>query len=295
MKRLILLVTGLSFSALALGGEVVDKQLDADPSGEVVIDIVRGAITVVGWDRAVVHVKGERDEKSEEFIFAREGNVIRISDELKSRRSGGDASGTHITVQVPRNSSVEMETVSANQDVREINGVVRLDSVSGAINAAGLERSANLASVSGDITLKGGSGEVRVDSVSGNVKVEINAQRLQAESVSGDVEVENAGMLQRLDASTVSGNLLIRTALAPEAEADLESVSGDVDLELRGELNVRFNLKTGPGGDIENGLSDLRPDRERYTGAESLELRLGQGGADVDASVISGTITIRRQ
>ena len=58
---------------------------------------------------------------------------------------------------------------------------------------------------------------------------------------------------------------------------------------------MRFNLKTGPGGDIENGLSDLRPDRERYTGAESLELRLGQGGADVDASVISGTITIRRQ
>lgn len=29
------------------------------------------------------------------------------------------------------------------------------------------------------------------------------------------------------------------------------------------------------------------------TGAESLDLRLGQGGADVDASVVSGTITIR--
>ena len=295
MNRLIITALGMCLTGMVCAGEAVDKQLDADPSGEVVINVVRGAVTVVGWDQAAVHVKGERDEKSEEFIFAREGNVIRISDELKSRRSGGDANGTQITVQVPRNSSVELESVSANQDVREINGVVRLDSVSGEINAAGLERSANLASVSGDIRLHGGSGEVRVDSVSGNIKMEINAQRLQAESVSGDVEVENAGMLQRLDASTVSGNLLIRTALAPEAEADLESVSGNVDLLLRGELNVRFNLETGPGGDIENELSDLQPERERYTGAESLELRVGQGGADVDASVISGTITIKRQ
>jgi len=295
MNRLMMAVAGSCMSAMALCGEAVDMQLDADPAGEVSIDVVRGSVTVVGWDKAVVHVKGQRDEKSEEFIFAREGKLIRISDELKSRGSGSDEDGTRLTIQVPHNSSVEMETVSANQEVRGVNGVLRLDSVSGDINAAGSGRSANLASVSGNITLNGGAGEVRLDSVSGDIKAVINAERLQAESVSGNLEVENEGVLQRLDASTVSGDLVILTALAPEAEADLESVSGDVDLELRGELNVRFNLETGPGGDIENELSDVRPNRERYTGAESLDMRLGQGGADVDASVVSGTITIRRK
>ncbi len=295
MNRLMVAVTGMCLSAMALGGEKVDMKMDADPSGEVVIDVVRGDVKVVGWDQAVVQVQGERDEKSEEFVFERDGRLIRIADELKSRSSGGDESGTHLTIQVPRNSSVEMETVSANQDVSGINGMVRLDAVSGSIHAAGLGRNANLASVSGDITLNGGIGELRLDSVSGNVKAEINAQRLQVESVSGDVEINNDGVLQRLDASTVSGNLVIHTALAADAEADLESVSGDVDLVLRGELNVRFNLETGPGGDIENEMTDARPERERYTSAESLELRLGQGGADVDASVVSGRITIDKE
>jgi DUF4097 and DUF4098 domain-containing protein YvlB len=288
-------VTGLCISALAAAGEAVDMQLEADPSGEVVIDVVRGSVTVVGWDQSVVHVKGERDDKSDEFIFEREGKRVRIADELKSRHSGDDDKGTHITVQVPRNSAVEMETVSANQDVRDISGQVRLDSVSGDINAAGPGRSANLTTVSGDLTLNGGIGEVRLESVSGDVKAAIKAERLQVESVSGDVMVKNDGVLQRLDASTVSGNLEIHSALAAEAEADLESVSGDVDLVLRGELNVRFNLETGPGGDIENEMNDTRPDRERYTGAESLDLRLGQGGADVDASVVSGRITINHE
>ncbi|MBI1731704.1 MAG: DUF4097 family beta strand repeat protein [Gammaproteobacteria bacterium] len=295
MNRLAVTVMGVFLSGALHGAESVNQRLDADPDGRVQIDVVRGSVTVTGWDQNTVHVQGTRDDDSREFIFERDGRVIRIEDELESgSRGGGDGNGTRITVQVPRNSTVELETVSASQNVGDVSGSVQLESVSGDVVATNIGGGAELTSVSGKITLSGGSGEVRVDSVSGDVTADMAAERLWVDSVSGDVTVNNAGTLKRLEASTVSGDLHVRTALGADADVSLESVSGDVELALRGDPNADFSLETGPGGDIENQLTDVRPERERYTGSESLEMRLGQGEANVEASVISGTITIRK-
>jgi DUF4097 and DUF4098 domain-containing protein YvlB len=276
-------------------GERVDLRLDADPRGRVVVEIVRGKVTVEGWDEQAVHVQGTRDDKSEEFVFERNGREIVIQDELKSRSGGRDSSGTHITVRVPRGSDVDIDTVSAAQRVRDIDGDVRLEAVSGGIDAAGLRGDAAIGTVSGDIVVAGATGEVRLESVSGGIDADVDATRLDVEAVSGDAIVNNGGALERLDASTISGDLEVRTALAEKARANLESVSGDVTLTLRGELDARFYVETGPGGDIENGLTDQSPRRERYVGAETLDMRLGEGSADVEASVITGTVTLRRE
>jgi DUF4097 and DUF4098 domain-containing protein YvlB len=295
MNKLAIAALCLSFSAASAAGEAVDRRVDADPKARVRIDIVRGSVTVEGWDQNAVHVQGTRDDDSREFIVERDGRDILIEDELKGHSSGRDRDGTQITVRVPRGGTVEMDTVSANQEVRGVDGGVRLEAVSGDINAGKLGGEADLSTVSGNITLADAGGEIRLESVSGDVEARVNAGRLDVESVSGHVDVDNAAALERLEGSTISGNLEVRTKLAPNAEVSLESVSGDLELVLLGDIDARFNLETGPGGNIENGLTDQSPKRERYVGSESLAMRVGQGGADVDVSVVSGTITISKE
>lgn len=295
MKKIMLAALAAGLAGTVLAGEPIDKRIDADAQSKIRIGIVRGAVTVEGWDENAVHVKGTRDDKSKQFVFEREGREIVIEDELKSRRSGGDDDGTIITVRVPRGSEVEMDTVSAGQNVQNLDGDVHLESVSGNITAGDLRRDAALGTVSGDINLGSAIGEVRLESVSGDIQADVDAARLDVEAVSGNVRVNNTGVLKRLEGSTVSGDLEVRTGLAPDGEANVESVSGDLTLMFHGELSARIYAETGPGGDIENELTDQRPARERYVGAESLDLRVGQGGADVEASVVTGTIYLRKE
>lgn len=295
MNQLTMAMVAACLGAMAHAGEPVDLRLDADPQSKVRIDIVRGEVSVEGWDENAVRVQGTRDDKSKEFIFERDGREILIEDELKSRSGIGNGDGTIITVFVPRGSSVEMDTVSAGQTVKDVNGGVRLESVSGDVGARALRNGAAIGSVSGDVVLSGATGEVRLESVSGDIEADVDTTRLDVETVSGDAVVRNAGAVERLEASTVSGDLDVHTALAADGEASLESVSGDITLTLRDNVDARFYVETGPGGDIENGLSDQRPQRERYVGAESLEMRLGQGSADVEASVVTGTISLLKE
>lgn len=295
MKQLMMATLLAACMPAIQAGEVVNLTLDADPRSEVSIDVVSGAIKVVGWDKHAVHVEGTRDDQSEEFIFEREGREIRIEDRLKRRGFGDAGSGTLITVQVPRGSSVVTDVVSADVDVREVSGSARIDTVSGDITLQLLGADAHASTVSGEIKVMDGGGEIHLESVSGDIEASVDAERLLVESVSGSISATNRGSLRRGNGSTVNGDLMLVTALAPDAELDLESVNGDIELRVRGEINARFSLETGPGGDVDNGLTDQKPRRERYTGAEELDLTVGDGGADVRGEVVNGSITLRKE
>jgi DUF4097 and DUF4098 domain-containing protein YvlB len=91
------------------------------------------------------------------------------------------------------------------------------------------ETSVTLRSVAGRVRVTGVKGEVRAESVSGDVEVTSAQHVTRARSISGDVAVTDAANTDVLDASTVSGNLLLRRLRVRAIEA--QTVSGDVLLE----------------------------------------------------------------
>lgn len=262
--------------APAMAGEAINKRIDADPDGEVVIEVIRGDVRVVGWDEAAVSVQGSRDDSSEEFHFERDGNVIIIEDEVRNGGGFGRSRGTNITVRIPRTSDLSVSVVAANLEISDLAAEVRAEAVSGSIDVEKV------------------SGELRLETVSGDVRVDAASERMEVGSVSGRVRVVNSVPLLRGAVGSVSGSVGLETALGGNADLEVESISGEIELVLRGEINARISAETGPGGEIRNELSDEEPERTRYIGSESLDLRLGNGGADVDASVISGEIILRR-
>ena len=293
MLNLVALALLPVLSTVASAGEPVNLSLDADAKGEVSIEVVRGDVTVIGWEQNKVSVEGTRDDKSERFVFERQGNTIRIEDEVPNNLNRGE--GTKITVKIPRGNNLRVDLVSADLSVREVAGRSDLASVSGNLKLDKLGHEVDAESVSGDIELRGAGRDVSIESVSGNIYAHVTADRLRAESVSGDVKLLNEGSLKRGEFSSVSGDVRIESAITADTDIELESVSGNIELTARGEVNARIEAETGPGGDIVNQLTNDAPDEAEFTGAESLDIKVGNGGGRIQASVVSGEIAFRKK
>jgi DUF4097 and DUF4098 domain-containing protein YvlB len=297
MNKLLLSLVALALlpvlSSSADAGEAINKSLDADAKGEVLIEVVRGEVTVIGWEQNKVSVEGTRDDKSERFIFERNGNTIRIEDDVPNNLNRGE--GTKITVKVPRGNSVNVSLVSADLSARDIAGRSDLGTVSGNMKLDKLGHEVDAESVSGNIELRGAGKDVAIETVSGDIYAHITADRLHAESVSGNVKLRNEGALKRGDFSSVSGDVSIESAISNETDVEMESVSGNLELLARGEVNARIEAETGPGGDIINELTNDAVEEAEFTGAESLDIKVGNGGGRIQASVVSGEIAFRKK
>ena len=297
MNKLLLSLVALALlpvlSPVATAGEAINKSLEADAKGEVSIEVVRGTVTVIGWDQNTVAVEGTRDDRSERFVFERNGNTIRIEDEVPNSLRNGE--GTKITVKVPRGSSLQVGLVSADLSVREIAGRSDLSTVSGDMKLDKLGHEVDVESVSGDIELRGAGKEVSVETVSGDIYSHITADRLHAESVSGNIKLRNESSLKHGDFSSISGDVSIESAVAADTDIEMESVSGNLELLARGEVNARIEAETGPGGDITNELTNDAVEEAEFTGAESLDIKVGNGGGRIQASVVSGEISFRKK
>lgn len=293
MKAFILSVLSVALSNAVMAGESVDKSLEVDAKTTVSVSVVRGKVNVSGWDKSVVQVRGKLDDHSEGLLFEKRGSSVVIEDKTESNLRRGE--GSDLTIFIPRGGSLEAELVSANLIAKEIAGKCELQTVSGDINAEKLGHQVNIESVSGDIDLKGAGREVALESVSGNIKAHVTAQRLEAEAVSGDISIRNEGELKHGDFSVISGDVHIESSLSDDIDLEMESVSGNLILTARGEPNARVEAETGPGGDIVNEFSNDVPHEEEFTGAESLDVKVGNGRGRIRASVVTGDIEFRKK
>jgi hypothetical protein len=297
MKRrgITLLTTGLLLAAVsilpALAQEKVDEKLSADPEGTVTIENVSGSVEVVGWDRDEVHVTGTLGRGTEKLEFERDGRRIRVK--VKIPRRARDVDPTDLVIKLPAGSEVEVSTVSADIDVRKVDGKLYLHSVSGDVVASGKAKEFEAETVSGQIEATVTASRVSASSVSGDVVLEEVEGEIQTETVSGDVRVEG-GRFSRLRASSVSGELSFSGSLEGDADVTLESHSGDVDLLLDGDVDADFEI-TAFSGDIETDFGEKARRTSKYGPGKELEFQVGSGSARVRIEVFSGDVTVRKR
>jgi DUF4097 and DUF4098 domain-containing protein YvlB len=273
-------------------GERIDRSLDVGASGEVVIDVRRGSVTVEGTSEQKVSVAGTRDDSSTAFVFERDGDVVRIEDRVPDHTRG---QGTEIVVRVPSKHEVRANLVSADLDVTDVAGRVRLSTVSGHIEGGRLAGNATLHTVSGDVKVDASGDEFEVETVSGDVDATVAARSLDAKTVSGDIALDDRAQIGRGKISTVSGDVRFTTALGGDGDVTMASVSGDVTVALRGQIDARIRLDAGPGGSISNKLPGATETSVKHGVSERLELGLGSGKADLELTTMSGTLTLKPQ
>jgi len=300
-----LLVTGVAFAEQ----QQVNQSLDVRADGFVHINVVRGEVNVIGWEKNQVEVRGELDEQVEEFIFEVNGNETRIEVRIPRTRSMRYyRDETDLTIRVPRNSRLGVTGVSTDVEITDVNGSVEVGVVSGDVSLDGGSDRIVLQTVSGEIELRDANGRIRLKSVSGDIEsydttgsstygtvsgsilVESGGEELKIESVSGDVEVIRTDFI-RIAGHSISGDIEIRGAMKQGGSIEFDNVSGSIRLSLGGDINSRFDLETGSGS-IRNRLTNDKPNVSKYVRDERLRFVMGEGSGEIILSTRSGNITL---
>ncbi len=290
------LVAAFTLFILGFGvtaGEKVDKVLDMTGHGEVEIHNNRGVIVLEGWDKEQVSIKGELDDLTEKFVFVSKGTKTIIKVVLPDRNTHSRSGrGSNLKIYVPINVSVQFGGVATDLEFSKINGGVDISSVSGSITLKDIKKRAYINSVSGNIQLNNISGSLEVSTVSGDVEANVSTDKLTIGGVSSNITVKTDN-IEFAKLSTVSGDTRLYGKLAKDGEIKLGNVSGDSHFYVKGELNARVDLDTGPGGDVVNQYSDDKP-VSSFIGSEKLKFTAGNGDGLIRMSTVSGEIGLKR-
>ena len=275
----------------ALAGTPIDQSRPLDPRGRVEIENLKGRVEVRAWDRHEVKVTGTLGEGVEKLSVDGDSRNLRI--EVKYPSRSGRTEPTVLQVQVPTLADLEVETVSADIDVRGIaSRELSLESVSGDITANGAPRKADVESVSGDVRLTLNSGDVSVDTVSGELVLQgrLNGE-VSLETVSGNLRLDSLGeRLRRMSGGTVSGDMDLKAALADGGQISLESVSGNLLLRLPRGLSAEVHGESF-SGDLSAPGAKIQ--REEFGPGSSFQSRYGAGKGEVRMETFSGDAALR--
>lgn len=300
---------GLLLAPFSLAGEKVDQTLTSAGVNAVTIENVSGDVTIIGWDKAKVTVKGELDDKAEKLIFEQVGKTINIKVELPNHGSW-HSKGSELVIHMPANlrmnfesvsSDVELKNLTSNATVKTVSGDIKateltehieLSSVSGNISTTELQGKINLATVSGDIEDINSSGRLQLQAVSGEITSNSRANEVFINNVSGNTELSLA-RIDECKISTVSGDTKVSLFLQNNGVVKASSVSGEVLLDFQNDIAADFRLKANAGGELINKLTNQKADRAKYGPSAKLYFQTGDANSSVRVNTVSGDVIVK--
>lgn len=310
-KHIIAALTSASvfFMPLAMAGEKVDERLDSNGINTISIENLSGEVTIIGWDKPSVTVKGELDDKAEKLIFEKSGNRINIKVELPPHNNW-NSDGSELTVHMPRDIRLNFEGVSSDVDLKNLTNDISVKTVSGDIKAVELSENIELSSVSGTLNTENLSGKVSLSTVSGDIKDKNSSGRLQLQAVSGEIKSDSKAnevfvnnisgssqlklaKVDELKMSSVSGDSEISLFLQQSGVVKASSVSGEIELDFQNDIAADFRLKANAGGDLINKLTKQKANRAKYGPSAKLYFQTGDASSSVRVSTVSGDVVVK--
>jgi hypothetical protein len=254
---------------------IVEEQFPVGDSPGLSLDTVSGRVTIRRSTERLIRVHarkyGRQDAVDNTRIeFSSEGDVLKVHTRSESRSIlGGDRlCSVDFDVSVPSGCRIQVQTISAEVDIREIGGAVEVKTVSGGIFVDESAGSSVITTVSGGFTGHVLEGTLRLTAVSGNSRV--------TDSRLDEFEVES-----------VSGSIELATALHATGRYRANTVSGDLRLHVPDETGITVHL-----GTVSGHIHSELPSTVRKVGFSNWQGEINGGGAELHLSSVSGNVTV---
>lgn len=145
-------------------------------------------------------------------------------------------------------------------------------------------------SVNGAVSVTDVGSEVRANTVNGGVKVRNAAGPVRATTVNGGVDVNTSA--GPVSATTVNGDVDARmTSLQGDDDMEFKTVNGSVSIYVPARFDANFRFDTVHGG-ID---SDFPMKISGRFGPRHASGTIGNGGRDIRASSVNGSIELHKQ
>jgi len=293
--RMVIVAASLVLAGAAAHASSFERQVAADPRGEVDVSNIAGSILVSGWDQPTVAVTADLPSDTQRVKVTsghgRTSVCVRYDHGCDSMGFFGDKTPVRLELHVPRGSELDISGVSAEITSSGITGSQHLHTVSGDIHAALGAGDDDASSVSGNITLEGSGadGALHVSSVSGDLSVRNVAGELEARTVSGTL---TAGLsaARRVRLNTTSSNIDLDARLTSGATVEIETVSGDEKVRASAPGGYAYEVRSF-SGDIRDCFGQ-QPDRNHYGPGSRLDGTRGGGDGHVRIKSLSGDISL---
>lgn len=210
------------------------QALDID---KIEINWVFGDVTIIESDKAELSVSEDESNltTNQKLRYLIEGRTL-IIQFWKSNYSGKGNVSKHrkdLTVEIPRNITLEIDQVSGNIESNMLNlKSLDIDIVSGNTRIDTLNvNDLNIENVSGNINIKSiNAVDIDIDTVSGNVNLGIvSGKWVEIDSVSGDITLSLSGIGASINFNSVSGHYKNDAKYGDgSCKIDVDTTSGDL-------------------------------------------------------------------
>jgi hypothetical protein len=282
------MLLALGLAAPARSAQSVDETRPASADASISIENLSGSITITGWDREELKVTGTLGEGTEGLEIS--GGPERLRVEVVIPRRSRHVSESYLEVSVPKEARLSVSTVNADVSCAAFAGRLGANTVNGEVNVKDKLAEIDVETVSGDIALTVDCPDLEASSVSGEIRIEGARGDTAVETVSGDVRIA-AGVLERFQCGTVSGDLEFSGALSPKGRYSFGSQSGNIRLTLSAKPDAEFEISTF-SGDIDNDFGPEATRTSKYVPAQELSFTEGDGGASVEIETFSGDVEL---
>lgn len=288
-----LLALILIWALPTLAGSPIDETRKVDNDATISVENIAGEVIVKGWNKSEVKITGTLDKKAKKLEITGGGNRLSIKVEYPNRVRNINE-GTHLEIMVPSGCDLEIDVVSADVSVDAVTGDVEIEAVSGEVLLRGSPSEVEVECVSGNLDIDVQTNSANLECVSGDIEVRGVRGELECSVVSGSITVDAGKHMKSLECETVSGDIAVRGELPEESNWSLEGHSGEILLELSGDVDAEFSIETF-SGKIHDAFGHKAHRTSKYAPGSELEFVEGSGSASVEIEVFSGDVRVKHR
>ena len=276
----------------------IQLQHAASATAKISISNIAGSVNVTAWDRDAVQVSGELGQGAKPLQIT--GNDEHLTIKVEARGDSGwfnfgrddKMSPSTLEVNVPRAASLDVNVISAPLVVDGlVGGNIKINAISGSARIHARIPSLEVNSVSGNIELSGHADQASLQTVSGQILAPALGSNAKLQTISGRIQA-GGGPWQKLSLSTVSGDVQLTGGLTAGGDADIDSMSGDVQWRLPADTSATLHASSF-SGDLRSDFGT--PIQARHGPGSSLDTKLGAGNGKIHIETFSGDLRLRKQ
>lgn len=258
------------------------------PDAAIRITVPAGSVRVTAWGRDSIAVRGRVDAGVGAVRLEGGREAVQLALEPPSRPRGGGLAD--LDIWLPRQARLWVTTTSATVEITAQGGSVTIASAGGRIRLLGSLQETSVETLDGNVELALVAESARVRTASGTIVARGLIQHLDASSVSGPLLIGMEGPIATARLESVSAEIAFKGALVADGWLQAETHAGNVDLRLPPSLAATWQL-TAYAGLLDNQLvpaSLIKPSSRRG----EWRFVTGNGQARVEVRTFKGTVRL---